>query len=171
VANNKDHLEIKRTKKKTKVWIKELLTKKKEKLLALESDIKDKIKFLESDHTCSLRHLELERNEILKSEEEQWCLRSRALWLSCGDKNTKYFHKYASSNRVKKHIWKIHNGHGNLVTDQNSIKEAVVTFFKDFYKAPTEQVLPDQCKLLDYNPQMINEEEANTLIQRLPWRN
>jgi hypothetical protein len=28
----------------------------------------------------------------------------------------------------------------------------------------TEQVLLDQCKILDYYPQMINEEEANTMI-------
>jgi hypothetical protein len=163
-------LEIKGTKKKKKVWLKDLMGKKKEKLVTLESEIKATLKLLERDFTnnalaLSLRHLELERNEILKSKENQWRLRSRALWLNGGNKNSKFFHTYANANRVKKHIWKIQTGPDNFATDQNTIKEATVHFFKDLYKAPTEQVLPDQCKLLDSYPQMMTEEEANYLYQ------
>jgi hypothetical protein len=57
----------------------------------IEVDIKDIIKYLSGDPTnegamVSLRQLEFERNEILRKEEEQWCLRSRALWLFNGEK-------------------------------------------------------------------------------------
>jgi hypothetical protein len=106
----------------------------------------------------------MERNEILRGEEEQWRLRSRALWLTSGDKNSRYFHKFASFNRVRKHIWKINNGHGDIVTEQESIKEATVNFFKDFYKASTAPSMTEQCKLIELYPQMINEEEASTLF-------
>ena len=32
------------------------------------------------------------RNTILLEKEETWRLKSRALWLACGDENTKKFH-------------------------------------------------------------------------------
>jgi hypothetical protein len=143
---------LKELKRRTKIWLKALVKEKKEKLVALESEIKDKNKLLESDISnnalvVSLRLLEGERNEILKSEEYQWRLRSRALWLSGGDKNSKFFHSYASAKRVQKHIWKIKLGPDSIATEQNSIKEAVVHYFKDFFKSSNEQVMPDQCKL------------------------
>jgi hypothetical protein len=85
----------------------------------MEKDIKDLIIKLREDPSdlsaaFSLRQMEITRNEILRAEEEQWRLRSRALWLDNGDKNSKYFHKYASYNRVKKHIWQIDNTFGTL---------------------------------------------------------
>jgi hypothetical protein len=144
-------------KKQTKIWHKENLIINKEKLLLLESDIKDTIKILggdPSDHTTalSLQHLEMERNGILRGEEEQWRLRSGALWMSNGDNNTKYFHKFASFNGVRKHIWEINNGHGDIVTKHDSIKDTTVKYFKGFYKDPTISNTIEQCKLIDFYP-------------------
>ena len=34
--------------------------------------------------------LKSERNKLLKFQEEQWCLKSRAIWIHNGDKNTKF---------------------------------------------------------------------------------
>jgi hypothetical protein len=119
---------LKELKNHVKVWHKEFLKGSKEKLLSLERDIKDLIIKLREDSTdlsaaFSLRQMEITRNEILRADEE--------LWLDNDDKNSKYFHNYASYNRVKKHIWKIDNTLGDIVNDQNSIKEAAVNFFKD----------------------------------------
>jgi hypothetical protein len=43
-----------------------------------------------------LKYLETERNRMLVAEEELWCQKSRATWIHSGDKNTKYFHRFAS---------------------------------------------------------------------------
>ena len=64
-------------KKQTKNWHKENPIRKKDKLVSLESDIKETIKILGGDPSdqavvIALRYLELERNGILKAEEEQW---------------------------------------------------------------------------------------------------
>jgi hypothetical protein len=95
------------------------VTRNKAKMIAIEADIKDLIKYLVGDPSnqgaeLSLWQLELERNGILRREEEQWHLRSRALWLASGDNNTKYFHNFASHNRVRKHIWEIKGGNDDL---------------------------------------------------------
>jgi hypothetical protein len=123
-----------------KRWIKEKMTKSIDKLKMIEADIKDIIKYLSGDPANegpvdTLRQLEFERNEVLRKDEEKWCLHNRALWLASGDNNTKYFHKFTSNNKVKKHIWEIIRGRGEFVTDQDSIKDEVVLFFKKFYRA------------------------------------
>jgi hypothetical protein len=53
---------------------------------------------------CRLKYLETEHNQILLLEEEHWRQKSCAVWLKCGDRNNKYFHKYASTKRNQKHI-------------------------------------------------------------------
>jgi len=111
-----------------------------------------------------MRILETEQNAIVKEEEEKWRLWSRALWLSSGDKNTRYFHKLASHNRVRKHIWQIKNGQGDIVTEQESIKDATVNYYKDFYKSSIVLSPLEQFNVMEFYPQMINEEDANTLF-------
>lgn len=43
-----------------------------------------------------IKEVRREINEMLTREEEMWKQRSRALWLKCGDKNTKFCHAAAS---------------------------------------------------------------------------
>lgn len=42
-----------------------------------------------------LARLEKGRRTLLKEREDAWRLKSRAIWLNCGDENTKFFQAYA----------------------------------------------------------------------------
>jgi hypothetical protein len=116
------------------------------------------------EYFSALKQSESERNSILKCEEEMWRLRSRALWLSSGDRNTRYFHKVVAHNRTKKHLWEIDTGDGELITDQDSLKSEAVNYYKTLYKAPSTLNILDQCKITDLFSQWVNEEEANELV-------
>lgn len=48
--------------------------------------------------------LHLELNQYLNQEELYWKHRSKQFWLNEGDRNTRYFHKYASARKQKNSI-------------------------------------------------------------------
>jgi hypothetical protein len=137
-------------------------------MLSIEAEIKKisdilSIDFNDLGAKDTLSSLETERNEILRKEEQHWQMRSRALWMAGGDRNTKFFHKIASQNRVKKHIWEIEKEDGALVKDQLGIKNEVVHYLSSFYRASSTVNIEEQCKLIDLFPLMVTEEEVNTL--------
>ena len=51
-----------------------------------------------------IQGLKKEINETLIKEEVMWNQRSRALWIKCGDRNTKFFHAIANQRRRTKKI-------------------------------------------------------------------
>ena len=53
------------------------------------------------DSAVEIQVLKKEINEMMLREEMMWSQRSRALWIKCGDRNTKFFHATAS-NRQKR---------------------------------------------------------------------
>jgi hypothetical protein len=80
--------------------------------------------------------MELERNNILRGVEEQWRLRSRAIWLESGDNNTKFFHNYASHSRIRKHVWEITDGNGIKISEQGALKEEAVHYISKISTRP-----------------------------------
>jgi hypothetical protein len=139
-------LKLQSIKNLTKSWHKNKVKISRGRLLELEAEIKAVLLSPFEDQTNQgteslLRKLELERNKILQQEEDHWRLRSRALWLASGDKNTKYFHNLASHNRAKKFIWDIKGVDGAGVIDQDSLKKEVVYISRTFTKKQIVQIL------------------------------
>jgi hypothetical protein len=129
----------------TKIWNKEQKVFQRLNLLSIEANIKKISENLSSDFNDQgakdtlAFSLETERLAILKKEEQLWWMRSRALWLAEGDKNTRFFHNTASRNRIKKFIWEIEKEDGVLVKDQQGIKNRSYPLFQVFLQGSHPQ--------------------------------
>jgi hypothetical protein len=96
-------------------------------------------------------------------EEECWRLKSRATWIKSGDKNTKYFHSFASHRRNKKYLWEIKDDEGQVHLGQEAIKREAKRHFSSFYKASDQNTIVDQVELVRMYPRLVTEEDINTI--------
>jgi hypothetical protein len=77
----------------------------------------------------NLIKLEFERNKLLKSQEDLWRIRSRAIWVQSGDQNTKFFHQFANHRRNRKYIWEVCDDSGTIHKGQKAIarRQLIIT--------------------------------------------
>eukprot|EP00253_Pinus_taeda_P024733 PITA_24733 len=94
-----------------KEWQSQKIKQEKEELLNIQKDLDSiisssfhRLSFEKKNH---IRILEKRKHMLLLREEASWRLKSRALWLREGDRNTKFFHNFANARRRKNSIWKI----------------------------------------------------------------
>ena len=108
---------LKKLKKATIEWEKSRRERQKEDLVLINEELQrmecteiDGYRSQESKEKILL--LEKQRDQILLSKEEEWRLKSRAIWLKAGDENTKFFHNYAKGRKNANTIWKLKNEEG-----------------------------------------------------------
>lgn len=70
--------------------------------------------------------------DLYRSEERSWQQKSRIKWFLDRDRNTKFFHAYASNRRRINYIDKI-VVNGRLINHPSEIKEEVACFFESLY--------------------------------------
>ncbi|MCH86014.1 hypothetical protein A2U01_0006868 [Trifolium medium] len=117
---------------------------------------------------------EKELDDLLEKEELWWSQRSRALWLTHGDKNTKFFYLKASQRRKKNTINTITDSMGINHNEQEEIEDVFLNHFQQlFTNQPTinvfETVQAVQNKLTqdmrNHLNQEYNVEEVFTAIK------
>jgi hypothetical protein len=79
-----------------------------------------------------------------------------------GDKNTKFFHKYASYRRNKKHIWEVKDESDQVFIGQEAIKGEAVRHFSTFFKESQLSIV-DQIEAVRLYPILTTYEEVNAL--------
>jgi hypothetical protein len=110
-----------------------------------------------------LRTLKQKKDQILDYEEATWRLRSRAIWIDKGDKNTIFFHNYATHRRSQNTIWEIVDESGSHKTTDNDIKEIAYNHFKDQYSEIVTEDIVNQVKVLQNMPKFFNDSESDEL--------
>ncbi|KAJ8774397.1 hypothetical protein K2173_012471 [Erythroxylum novogranatense] len=75
----------------------------------------------------------LDLNLEIDRKERKWEQRARANWLSYGDRNTAYFHKFASHRKKMKEIKGLEDQAGILVNDESGIEAIATGYFAQLF--------------------------------------
>jgi hypothetical protein len=104
--------------------------------------------------------LESECNQLLLIDEEHWRQKSRAIWLKSGDRNTKFFHKFASAKRNQKHIWEIWDELGQEHRGQEALKVGANKYFKNLFSKDFDISFVEQMALARHFLCFVNAEDS-----------
>ncbi|MQL98150.1 hypothetical protein Taro_030854 [Colocasia esculenta] len=100
--------------------------------------------------------------QVLLQEERLWRQKSRLKWLKDGDKNTKFFHAYALTQRRNTQICKLHKDDGTVVNEEDEIAELFVDHFTKAFRSASHQIRPD---MLEQIPHILTEKDNNMLCK------
>jgi hypothetical protein len=80
---------------------------------------------------------------LLEQDEVYWAQRSRSNWLHQGDRNTTFFHNYASARRKKNFISRLKNENNEWVDGTDSLKPLILDYFSNLFSSEINHVDPD----------------------------
>ncbi|KAF7815107.1 ribonuclease H [Senna tora] len=86
-----------------------------------------------------------ELENLLECEQTLWVQTARQLWLTNGDRNTKYFHAVVNTRRMKNRIHGIQLEGGQWISNHQKIQQACVQYLRDIY-TDTSNRNREQCK-------------------------
>jgi hypothetical protein len=114
------HANLKKVKAATKKWATTFNLRSQVVLKEIELKINSLFKANASrtffkKEASSLKILMDQRQELLTKDEATWRLKSRVVWLSEGENNTTFFHKYANYQKNLNTIWEVANQMGFMV--------------------------------------------------------
>ena len=163
---------IKRLKGEVKEWAKAKRVREDAELKQIEAEllhiyegVGGGLLSLESKEAMVL--LEGRRNSLLLDKEEAWRLKSRAIWLECGDENTKFFHAYARGRRVANTIWSLQDEEGNTHVTFEDKATCGVNHFQRLFKAPPHATIEEVIRLAQMFPRFVDEKDNGELMKEV----
>jgi hypothetical protein len=102
---------------------------------------------------------------LLRQEEETWRQKSRINWLATGDRNTKFFHAYASSRKQLNTIWGITKEGVQVISSNQELQAEAVEYFQNLYKDQPKLAITDQLAVLKNYPRMFTKEDNIRMVE------
>eukprot|EP00253_Pinus_taeda_P008007 PITA_08007 len=159
---------LKRLKKATISWARERQKKQKEDLIKIKEELKA-LESVEADgystQASKDRILSLEKlqNQILLEKEEEWRLKSRAIWLKSGDENTSFFHNYAKGRKSANTIWSLKDEEGRTIKSFSDLSGLGQRHFQSLFSDSGEATIGEVMRTTQCFPSFFEEDEAEEL--------
>lgn len=119
--------------------------------------------FSSQENKDQYNNLIAKRAQILKEREESWRLRSRATWLTEGDNNTKFFHKFANGRKAINTIWELKDDRGQPVSSQQNLARLANAHFRGIYKAPGGINILEIMRIAELFPRYVDQEDSEEI--------
>jgi len=157
-------------KKLTEVWAKRKPLRDDQLLLETEAHISQYMDergsgFLSEESKSLLNNLEKQKTKLLQEKEEQWRLKSRAIWLKAGDCNTKIFHNLANDRKASNTIRQLPCEPDGWATTHQQLARMGISHFKRQFTAQAAINLPDIINLAGHFPRFVEQEDLEDLTQ------
>ena len=107
------------------------------------NELQQALEEVQTDNTRSQEDImEVSRKlqDAYKDEEDYWHQKSRNMWYSSGDLNTKFYHALTKQRRVRNRIVGLHDVDGNWITEDNGVEKVAINYFEDLFSttSPSE---------------------------------
>ena len=109
-----------------------------------------------------VRELKKEIDELVDKEYRMWFQRSKVLYTTNGEQNSKYFHCRATQRKRKNLILKIRKADEEWSSDMGQVTETLTTYFQELY---TSANLPP-CAAATNSINQVISEEMNEQLSR-----
>lgn len=161
---------LKRLKRATIEWASKRRRKQNEDLVKIEEALgllEDPTSdtYVSQESKEKILTLERSRAKILLDKEEEWRLKSRAIWLKGGDENTKFFHNYAKGRKSANTIWKMRGLDGREVSSFEAISSLGKNHFQALFTAPGGISLAEIIRTTQAFPRFVEEDDAELLFK------
>lgn len=94
-------------------------------------------------------------------------LRSRAIWLTEGDNNTKFYHKFANGRKAINTIWELRDQQGHTITNQQNLARLATEHFSGIYKAPGNVNILEIMRVAELFPRYVDQENSEELLKEV----
>eukprot|EP00253_Pinus_taeda_P033725 PITA_33725 len=159
---------LKILKKATISWAKDKKLKKNEEMSRIREEVKQ-MESMEIDGYSSqvsrdrILLLEKQQNKILLEKEEEWRIKSRAIWLKAGDENTRFFHNFAKGRKSANTIWRLKDEEGREVSSFPELSGLGKRHFQNIFADQGEATIAEVFRIVQSFPRFVEEDEAEDL--------
>jgi hypothetical protein len=153
---------LKKLKNAIKIWLPLWKSKRSRHIRDIEENLAMVLRSLEdtpltNNKLTELRDLEENHSKWLKTEEQEWRTKSRALWIK-GDNNTKFFHQYVNFRRNLNSIWEIKDEQGKVVASFEDNAKLGVNFFNNLFSTPPGCPIQEILEVVEKFPIVFTDE-------------
>ena len=103
----------------------------------------DLLGYSNEEARAQLFALEAEKAKLLKQKEEDWRLKSQAIWIQAGDENTKFFQQHANGRKAANTIWELTDRNGFTASTHDQLSVLGSRHFTNLYRASANINLPE----------------------------
>ena len=161
-----------RLKKNLKEWALNKKTQDDQALLQIETELEELQSaegggFLNQGDKEKLFSLESNRNRILKEREQVLRLKRCAIWIECGDDNTKLFQAFAKGRKQQNTIWELKKANNETSTSFEYLAGTGKDFFENLFKANQQASIAEVIHLSQLFPESITKEDNLDLMEEI----